>query len=1300
MSKSNEQEFTTDWMKAINWANANKIPSSAVKAVYALDSQRIANSEYPMSQAERTRAMLAASNLETNTVLPTDLPSAWYTPMGFFSNARNDLSSIFTGISGFFNGETEKNIWDEAVNTFEHPQDILNPKDNTLMQWVPGWSDIGMLMKGGFSGLADHPILSVLDVLPLGDTGLRAVARSGVLDDAAARVGLTRDQLTLAPAKGGSGSLTRFVGRNLMSIPYGKAKFLAKDADGNVLAQSMTVGQRLRTLARSAPDTADLGSHIFSINAKETQYSTLATAPLNKALAKLTDDERIQLASVIERSGKTYEQALNDPSLNLTPDQLDAWDKYRTWKDWYQERILSDPNSKLTLVTMPDGTPEIYTKSVFGPIERAGTRYSAALEILNRASSEVDGLAAHINLTDSQAAPMVMEIANLAPAVYQVVKGVDPFREQYEDDAIAQLMRIDPSQVTADQQRMLDEILSPGGLIDQMKLAYDKGDFKAYKTILRRIQRKFDTKALNPLHSPEISRFAGLVNELYEYSKYRAKLEDMWLRAYRGTSKASRGRSVQALMEEAAKAKNDFEKAVIAHPPDRYRPAFLDILSRKTAEAYTGAEKLQSTKEALMSKGMDESEMNKLLQDPRRLAEMIDLYTLGAGEDPFMGALPTGDMIQIRNSTLNELASVRAEGFSPEWVPNISSKDVVEDPTYNVHIPLTRIPTIDAVRSRLYDYTDTVNDIGLAVNHATKQILARDGAIDLIDNYIIPQFGYKIQDLLPILTREDHLPDYAKDAVSRLGAANHLLESKYGLVRFDPNAMFNIVSAKVGRDALYIPKDIADALDITVNRDQLGFGPGLMGTIGRGTEVFRTSVLAFSPRFTAHIGFGGTLLLALRSTLHSVKFIGDAWDFARKVQRGEITPENPMFEIIQRPTQYGEAGDVISHADRAFHYAGGKQLGNMWVEKIIGDQGWDKSKLSSWLTAAASANYKLTGFMSTMQRAIAYLDGADKLARQEARRGFILDENGQRVALTAERAHFEGMKAVDRTMGNLRAMSPFERHTLTTLMPFYGWTKHILRYVASYPMDHPYRAMVISNLANMNSEDVPSGLPLRIQLLFFLGSPNQDGTVTALDIRALNPLRDVANYATWSGLLSALNPVVTGPLSTIDPEIIYGGNVLYPTLSYSSLYGVREAAPAGNIGNFISSYIPQFQALEAALQLGAQYRQLRKQDPTAFVNTITTALGIPFTPETINLKQMAASAEISKYQVASQAAQAAWESGDFSQIAGYPSVPDPNQPDYNITPEELAQQYDEILRSTGQPPAEVTPELPAPAGLG
>jgi hypothetical protein len=61
-------------------------------------------------------------------------------------------------------------------------------------------------------------------------------------------------------------------------------------------------------------------------------------------------------------------------------------------------------------------------------------------------------------------------------------------------------------------------------------------------------------------------------------------------------------------------------------------------------------------------------------------------------------------------------------------------------------------------------------------------------------------------------------------------------------------------------------------------------------------------------------------------------------------------------------------------------------------------------------------------------------------------------------------------------------------------------------------------------------------------------------------------------------------------------------------------------------------------------------------------------------------------------------AQNAFTSGDFSALAGYKTVPYPLNPDYEVTPEQLAAIYNQALAQyPGQNPADVLLPPPTPA---
>ena len=446
----------------------------------------------------------------------------------------------------------------------------------------------------------------------------------------------------------------------------------------------------------------------------------------------------------------------------------------------------------------------------------------------------------------------------------------------------------------------------------------------------------------------------------------------------------------------------------------------------------------------------------------------------------------------------------------------------------------------------------------------------------------------------------------------------------------------------------------------------------------KGTRLFRYSILGLSPRYTAHILFGGSFLLALRSTPYMPAFLTTAW---KSLKTGEDLPEN----LLTSATNLGTTDYELSSARDAansFGTAAGKKtarmLGQEHIEKVQGIA-WQKASPLHWLKALADLNLHFTGHVVNMQRAVAYLDGVAK-----AERHGVTDEWGNPVEMTKERMMQEGMQHAADVMGDLRRMSPFERQVAKTIVPFYGWEKHILKYVLSFPADHPWRALMLSQMAEYDTSHTPAGLPSRYQFLFFLGGPDAQGNASVLDLRAVNPLRDVANYATWGGLISSLNPVVTSAVTAVDPEIIYGSNELYPNVTYDQFYGIENAGPQGNLVTAASQIVPQISAIQSAMQVAGARQGMSTK---SLVKNIYESLNIPFAQvEHINLKQEAASTALAQYHVTSQLAQNAWETGNFQPIADLGSVPDPRNPDYETPVSELEQLYQNLSTEyPGQP---------------
>ena len=1341
--KSNVQEFQSSWNKTVNWAKSQGIPQSSIYPVYQLDSKRLLSGDYPMSEAERTRAILASANPNNVTPLPTDTPStgSGFGAIGhFFSNVEHDAANIFTGLQPT---KLIPAIVDGVVNTVEHPDWLLNPEKNTLAQWIPGVSLVGEFMQGGFSNLESHPLLTFLNALPIADTGVGLLAKAGMGAGIAERAGipealLGRSRLLGQDAQNGVGALT--LARKMVGNIKTPKEGLVTDADGLPDFTKMTVTQRLKAYANThmaGSEQAELAGSMIKVTSAASHDLASRSQAWDDAYSKLSPDQARQAYDIWtgldkELGGNDRQTLINDDRLPVEMRQF--FNKTFSVMDVVQEKLLAAGEGSMVL--MPDGTHE--WRAATGMDERvvvARTKLATSVDEVDKASKEADRLSDNIQKNDTVAKPAFDTLQRFRNQVNQS-KGTalsrpgfspDPGRmsgakraeynslanrfdesrpTQYQSPAhaaihagnrqalrdfvaknanvkasvdiptISQLLGV--ARPTVTQMRLVNEIFGIGGLVDQVMDAYDRKDFTAMRNVTLQLTKKFKNKALaGETVSPLFTTAKTLADNLYKYAKGRKRDEE-------ALSRAIKSGKLHSKIDAYAKADKAFNKIYRDNPAADWQPLAIRLQVENLAKSEAGKVAVAKALEHYKSEGAVTEEAEKEFRsDPTRLVGLIMAHTKASSTSVFGGMLSPEDINRAMEEAKNEIASLRAQGFVPHWVPNVTAAESKRFGAgdYGIKIkPLSHMG-VDAAKSKMLDMRNTVFDIHAGFSKAMWEQVARDANATFIDDIVIPGHAYKQSDLEAILSKMH--PDIRGLATDEAALAR-VLEYDWGLTKFDPDARFGISSRHIkGGETLWMPKDIVEGLERTVEKNQADPSGGLAA----GTKIFRTAVLGYSPRFLAHIGLGGTFLVALREPA-SFRFIPDALRMMK----------DPDFraQIHTTSTQIG-FDKPESMGSMAFHEASGKTAVWHWGQHLMEKLNLDPSKMTSWLQIIPQITFKITNTMTDMQRTLVYLDGA---ARAEGRGWYIDPETGEREEMTDARAQEEGMRAANRTMGNLSAMSPFERQWMTTIMPFYGWTRHVLTYVAEYPVDHPYRAMFLANLANQNSDSVANGLYTRIQNLFFLGTPNSQGDVSAIDVRALNPLRDVANYATLGGVISALNPVISAPFAVVDPQIVFGSNTLYPTLTYSQLYGTREASASGNVLTAAEQFVPELTTLDAALGLSAQYRSLQRSNPAAFTKLIFESLNIPFAQvQHINLKQIAAQQEIDRYQASSQAAQNAFESGDFSGLGNVASVPNPLQADYNISPANLEALYKSALAKTGLPPSETLAPLPAPTNI-
>ena len=887
-----------------------------------------------------------------------------------------------------------------------------------------------------------------------------------------------------------------------------------------------------------------------------------------------------------------------------------------------------------------------------------------------------------------------------------------------------------------------------------MAQAYKDQNWLQLSAYSKLAMRKFDNKTFKDIPktgAQYMNKVKTNTKLLHDYAVEREKdvnkMNELLNGTRHGTVMAKKNavqNSIMGLSKAAAKAHQQFLDAAIQHPPDVWRDTYLDLYVDQVMQNEKSAGLVDKASQALIDRGYKESAVEAMRQDPRTIVELVVRSSKNSLENAMMPDIEPGLAKELSNDAYKELSRLRAQGHKPAYIPTLSPHDIREGvtPTYNVTIGSITPRSVGSSFERAFDFTSSIYDVQLGILQDAREQITRDVTQEFKDEYVSKHTidvgeanevaMHYVQDEIAHHTLQHLDEGVRKEAVDAI-----VLQQirRMGLISYDPDAIFGTLSGAKLDKPYYINASLQSALEKAVGRFQFPAS----GFWDKGTKIFRFSILGLSPRYTAHILFGGTALIAYRGHLSMLTQLRAGWHVAttgelpqevHETATGALaTPRNAIrkyrvarqeknaqimsdlkerYPKIEEHSAHNSAQEGIE--DQTWHKAAGYTMGNKMIQEWM-DNHQKTADMIGWMQAAANINFRFTRSITRMQRAVTYLDGA---ARAEKEGSFtervltpridpktgervthpltgkqLFDEKEQVSEMTPQRAHQEGMKAVADVMGELRHMTPLERTVLTRVFPFYGWTKHVLTYVLTYPVDHPVRATFLSQLATQNSADVASGLPTRIQLLMFLGKPDQYGNVSAVDARFMDPLRDTANYASLTGLFQSLNPILSAPLATVDPQIAFGGNELYPNVTYSQLYGVKEAGPQGNAYNAVEQFVPQVQALDEALNLSGQYGYLKSSNPSAFAQKVAESLNVPFfNVQHINLRQIAATNELDRYSIASNAAYEAASTGDMSYIAGYPAtaqLPDPLNTEYNVTPDYIQAMTQQSEDSTGLP---------------
>ncbi len=580
--------------------------------------------------------------------------------------------------------------------------------------------------------------------------------------------------------------------------------------------------------------------------------------------------------------------------------------------------------------------------------------------------------------------------------------------------------------------------------------------------------------------------------------------------------------------------------------------------------------------------------------DPQKMAAATDALNRGYYDAKFDDGEP------VFPTAKKELRDVQSQWM--DWqragIKPIFVHKVREDSLRQLVQPRVfpgKVPTVGVLQKRVTDLAPGYMDMGLAFSHSEMQYVTNKMAQKIIDEHIVPNLTVSSQDEVARLMKRD--PSLSKEEAVRKIEEDYVpfKSSDYGVKR---------LSRSLGKDERLIPRHLDREMKRMIPRPE-NF-TGVKGMWDKSIRGYRFAVTGVSPLHMAHVTFSGAMMMAGRTD--PIGLMRALPETMRMIRSGEVPPE------VRGASMMGP-DQIITHV------AATKTLSRLWEEQT------KFGKATGVVQRAQDAMTRFDDHITSFYRALTYVYGGGM-------------KDGEK-----------GLELVGKAFVDHASLTPIERQIAKSVIPFYAWTRHLLKYAFTYPIDHPVRAGIIANLATSEFSDQLSGLPRDFAQLFFLGDK-------AFDIRQVNPFRDMGNDVTLAGFIGSLNPAAGGVFRALGVNPVNASGELYPELTVDPNTGKLVTQRKENVIQAeAETFIPQVQGIEGLLGFSDQLRTLHKNDPSAYWSTLARYLHFPWIPRNINIPQARASEELNVYRVSQQDVSKAMKTGDFSRVDQYDKVP-------------------------------------------
>lgn len=607
--------------------------------------------------------------------------------------------------------------------------------------------------------------------------------------------------------------------------------------------------------------------------------------------------------------------------------------------------------------------------------------------------------------------------------------------------------------------------------------------------------------------------------------------------------------------------------------------------------------------EEVRTRAIDVATHNKRLSEAQ-LAEVTDHIKSSVDMADLASALGKNgpqQVEQIMQEVEQTWTELARNGADPLYLPNVTGSKLNRVYKPSV-IPDARYAKAHTSRKTAFNLSRSVQDIAVGLTKTKANALTEAGTREFVDKHIKPYAKTSTQ------VYADIRASVANGGFS--GAdVREIIKDEIGRhwVEWNPEqyGLSSHFPSPEGGEML-IPKGIDRSLRY------LGFkehANPFFTAYDRAMNVWRFAVLS-TPRHIAHVLLGGLIM-------------------------GEL--QDPFF---LRDTK--SAIDIMRANDPTIISKLGKNVNDFNPEQML----------------MAGTGHHFGRIMTAVTGSTRWLKNFEDNATLMYKISYMLKK--ERSGATRD----EAMQMANKVFVDANAMTPIERAIFRKVFPFWGFTRHLFRYLMTYPVDHPYRAAILTNLANQHYADWKSGLPQQLQFMFYLGAPDSKGNVSAIDYRSIDPFRSFYNDFTLAGLTQQANPAFQMILQQAGVNVLSATPELYAPSHYDPNTGLMVADRQANpLLAAMEVAVPETAAADALFQMSDQYRNLKTTDPEAFKHRVLTTLGVPFSggvPETINIPAKIENAQMKRYKDAQTSIGQAIQTGDFSKAKRYASVPVPS----------------------------------------